>query len=885
MPFLLPVLALATLGQAAQPPALDSFTLGEQTVAAKIPPDGLPHSGEVEFKGWNYEFSSDGRLIGRRLGKGGGEEIARLYATRATTPVAEWRTKIILFDDVDILGTSANGVMRERRSGYFGPDLHGALDAIALFGSMVEAYSGGKLKFVPDLQIESDSMRFEGANAPFNEAFIKSYLGPRVNGGFYDSEDKIYRGPYNSIFFLHFGLTDASCQTQVNDMPVTGFSYYFSFDRPRPQLLASRLFNAWIGHLLYAASRHGYNLGSLADSPAPLGTEELRLRLPEGWVTDSMWAVLANLKDTNDFGNHTPREKGAQPWSKVASDPWSSAAMIDSESIASEAKGLSASAEDPVNSNVPLAVLSSPNRSLFVCEPEYADFIAAQSAPSGDPLCLGYVLGKAGPKIVFEQAAGAGLKPPVLKVHEASTEVAFTSGDPSLGLGGYFKYKVVDDPSQGKAALVQEDWVVRAGWLRLFGGPIDPRTHRFLDLTVKSVAGSHSISVVGTQETKTYEIFGSDSPAPERTGGQITPLDVPADGAWRHVVVDLAGVGQVNGIYLTSGNAKWWHPSMDQMPTILIGGAKLTSEGTPTPVASNAESGDDAETKSRFLAGIGPANYASNKADVLKLLKDPSLLVQLNAANVYTRVKDRSAEDPLGELTKSLDSRIAQISMRALMAQGTDTGRGPVLVALTNGPFDANRYWAAIMLSDQKDPFLAESYSRLIASRSWQTRLAAGQALAKMPGDKPKGFLLAFLLETNPQNEVEIARLGPVGDDLFEKRMQWYAVNDPSDAMRYQCNVDLLSSALPGYPEEGIKGLHDDSWWVRKALLAYLAANSAGKWRGAIVASLADPNEEVRAAAVVALRSIPNTENLNDLANVRDDRDPRVQKALANSSN
>ncbi len=374
--------------QAAAPAPLGSFKLGDAVVAAKIPANAPEPLSQEDSGGWTYaDYPNNGGEIRRQLGKGGGDEIAKLYAAKAATPVAEWRTKIVLFDDVDVMGAGADGVLRSRRSGYFGPDLHGAEGAIALFGSMVEAYSGGKLKFVPDFQIESESMRFDlPAESPFSEAFVQSSFGPRVNGGTYQAEDNVYRGPYNSIFFLHFGLTAASVQTEVNGMPVTGLSYYFSYDRERPELLAYRLFNAWIGQVLFNANRHGYHFGTMALQEPKQGETTVRLRLPQGLVTDEMWPIIANLRDTNDYAAHAPKtDFGAGPstftpvpWSKVAANPWSQIPEIDMERLKTESGNMPGDALKKINADIPFCTIGGSGKLLALCEPEFADFLAVK---------------------------------------------------------------------------------------------------------------------------------------------------------------------------------------------------------------------------------------------------------------------------------------------------------------------------------------------------------------------------------------------------------------------------------------------------------------------------------------------------------------------------
>jgi HEAT repeat protein len=598
-----------------------------------------------------------------------------------------------------------------------------------------------------------------------------------------------------------------------------------------------------------------------------------------------MWPIIANLKDTNDFASHVPKTNFGTAasnftpvlWSKVSSDPWSQVPEIDLERLKADT---GATSEDlkAVESEKPLV---SVNHSGFLaCEPEYMDFVALESA---ETKCFGYLATTSGPKFLLQSIPIPSLAPAAKPV-DSPIQVSFKTADPRLPLGGYCTDKLVDDPDQGKALLVEDDWVVRNGWVQLYKNEAtDTSKYHFLDLMVKPVAFNHSIVVVGKDGTKTYQLFGPENPAPEKPNETETTLGLPPDGTWHHVVIDLSGVGKLQAIYLTAGNARWWPVSLDQKAGILLGDYKLLTDGTPTPPAQQ-QAGDDPESKARFLAGITTANYEANKAQVLADLKGPDRLTELNAANVYTRVKDKAAFDPLGDLTKNLDPRIAEISMRALMSQGTDIARGPVLLALTNGPFDSNRFWAAKSLTGQKDPYLAENYSRLIASKSWETRLVATEALAAMPGDKPKEFLMAFLLDINPQIETTIAEQGDPSNDLFEKRMQWYAVNDPSDEMRFLSNVALLKSTLPDYPQEGIKGLHDDSWWVHRELLNYLAAHPDAKWHDNIVSALQDSNEEVKAAAISALSALGTSANLNSLANVRDDKDPRVQKALSEFS-
>jgi HEAT repeat protein len=866
------LVALAFQNTAQQ--ALTSYKLSGKDIPAVPPAYTYVPGPSVEYNGWRYGFDSEGRLADRELAASPAADLQQLFSSKSSTAPIEWRTKIVLLERSDILDKSAEGILRQRRSGFLNQDIDHAMQSVSLFGAMVEAYSGGHLKFVPEVQVDDQPMRFDSpAEKPFDAAFAKRYLTPRLNGGAYQPDDKIYRGPYNSVFFIHCGLAKQDVDTDVSGMPVTGLAYYYDYDAKRPGELARTMFNHWVGHLLYAADRHGYQLGKLTSFPRnDFGMGPQRVRLPNGLISDDMWSEISNPKDTSDYPDHYPTGFGAdaKPWHEVAGSKWKSLHLIFT---VDDPDGSHHSELDEARPVIKTA-------DGYSVEPEYADFVASQLS---DPIVLGYQRTADGPRILFR--TDAKLQAPVTAVELAGVaKVSFEGPDPKLASSGDLSYTVGDDPEKGKVALLTEDWSVRTGWIRLFGSDLEQplKSGHYLSLELKSVSAPYDIAVVGKQGVQNFSLFAS-VPHPAESAIETKQLGLKANGKWQTATIDLksaeAVTGPITGIFLTPGNASEMEENIQVAPGMVLGSAVLTDSGTASPLLSQPVMSDE-DSNSLFAAGTTQENYAARKATLQGLLSAPSEQVDLNAAAAYTRIKDKTAEPRLGDLTKDLDPRIAEMAIEALGYQGTDTARGPLLTALQLGPFESNKYYAAVVLGRQKDPELASFYSDLIIGRDWQTRLAAVNALAAIPGDKAATILVAFLEETDPAIVVTIAQRAQVSQELIAKRMEWYAVNDSFDQVRAWSSLALLRSQFANITEEGYKGLHDDSWVTRWTMLHYFREHPDEKNRNAIRAAVSDAIPEVRAEAVEALAALPQPSNVADLEPVKKDKDPRVQLAI-----
>jgi HEAT repeat protein len=132
-----------------------------------------------------------------------------------------WRVKFVVFSSVERTGRDANGIVRAERETIEDNQLAVVQSAISRFGG----FFGPFARFNPETTVETETMRFPLTVNPVDQEFMRRYLGPRVNGGGYEPEDKKYRGPYHSIVMLFpAGVQPSVVRGDLYGMPVSAMS-------------------------------------------------------------------------------------------------------------------------------------------------------------------------------------------------------------------------------------------------------------------------------------------------------------------------------------------------------------------------------------------------------------------------------------------------------------------------------------------------------------------------------------------------------------------------------------------------------------------------------------------------------------------------------------
>ena len=279
----------------------------------------------------------------------------------------------------------------------------------------------------------------------------------------------------------------------------------------------------------------------------------------------------------------------------------------------------------------------------------------------------------------------------------------------------------------------------------------------------------------------------------------------------------------------------------------------------------------------RSLAAASPS---ATSADLIKFLADPDRDVKATALRAFQTRKDPLAEPAITELSMSIDPQLAELAVLALAGQGTESSNTALRNALKNGITDRARAPAALVLAETKDPKLAGDIMILLANRSWQTREASVRALGKLPGLEAGIIRLSYLQQTDPAIKLAATQSSDPSREYDMRKIQWSAVNEPSDMVRLQSLIKLVQSPEATFKADGYKGVRDDSIWLRMKLFQWMQDNPSEEHRKAVFLGLADSHPSVRAAAVGAWAYLPGSPTITDLATILNDRYPTVQIAV-----
>jgi HEAT repeat protein len=843
----------------------------------------------IDFGGWQYVVDK-GQLLYKRKSLTPWADLKTILAAipPGVKPV-EWHTKFVIFNAVSILDRGSDGVLRLRRARIVGPQLRQSLATIALFGAMVQAYSGGHARMVPDVSIEEDTIHAKAADDPMGESFAKDYFKPRINRGKFEAEDRAYHGPYESVFYIHPGLIQNIPQTEVAGSPVTGLPFYLLYDEAHPGALAQEMFHGWLRHLAFAAKRHGF---IVCDNYRP---ERLQSD-PADIVTPDMWAEISRL-ETNGFENNMPPRAAIvrQKFEEVRGDIWQKLPVLTNDS-------LSAFEGVPVfipSNGVPVFSVDAGSKQLWFVYRPFSELFAAHIGHSA--AVLGIVHPDNEGAIVFktdkvpesnksiDQVLGVATQSPPSR--PARLTLSYKDASPSVRVTGGYQIKGIPDPERGMVAQVTENTWARSGIVELVGGgeAFDASKARYLEFWIKPLAPRPlTLQIAGVEWSKEVALFGM-LPKPEGTADNFPSkniLQIEPIAKWQHVIVDLGAPADhpyATAVLLSAGPyGADWELGRDKALEVLLDDVKmsdapsgpLTPMSEYTPPSANATGADPGQRE------LFAATATAGSPALAALLKDPNELVALNAAEAYTRIADPKSEPGLMSLSRSVSSELAFAAMRALARQNTDRAWAAIVDALKMGPFDHNREAAALVLTPEHDSGFAPDLALTFGSKVWTAQLAAVHALSHDTTSAAQLVLLTFIHVPDPQVRMAVAELADIKSRNVEKEVMWNAVNDPFDAVRLACCIDLVRSGVEDERAEGYKGLNDDSIGVRIRLLEYLKAHPEQIRQKAVDASLADDHPEVQSAALDALGSVPGPVNVDELGSVLVSRDPRVQRSL-----
>lgn len=545
----------ATQGSTARPMAtVGAYKIDGRDVPATVSSSPGPISASdsvLTFEGSKYLIGAQGNFVRRFRADGGWSEVRSEMARPLPSPAPmPWRVKVFLLSRSNLVDVAPNGLARFRNSHMEASEIAHVHEAIARFAAMAESASQRRLTIRIDLETDLDPVPqiAERGKPPFGPEFLNDYLTPRLNGGLYEAEDKIYRGPYDSVFVIHAGFSLPTPDTIVQNTAVTPIGFYTQGRPLGPDALSISLFNGWVNHLEFAAKKAGYSFGSGVDSlsvptPGEFAQGFGPLREPNAVFKGSMWTKVNGSAATPTetyLARRSPIDIAPRPWAEVADDPFAKLPFLTTERLASlaGATGLSVlpgwrttflvqgvPAVDPTHPFAPdqhLSVgheavvrleTSSPARSLLLVDALYAELFGAGIASEYRPLAAGWVE-LAGRRFLVLQVENLPRNVPEASLislpgNPWQGRVPAVSIQPANGLppvvdlipdgstaakvpvSGGFTVSNQNDPERGNVIAIQVGGLVRIGSALLLGhrgGPtlFSPGDRQYLSFFVKT---------------------------------------------------------------------------------------------------------------------------------------------------------------------------------------------------------------------------------------------------------------------------------------------------------------------------------------------------------------------------------------------------------------
>lgn len=184
-------------------------------------------------------------------------------AASESTP---WRAKVFILRSIERVGRDADGILRTDRETLEDPQIASLKVAMGRVAQRVGLATQGQVSLQVDYEEEAENLRGKLDGDAYGEADLRAYLANRLNGGGYEAEDKVYRGPYPSVFVVIPGaVVPKQRDFEVHGMPVTVLSYEsLSGGNARPEL-ESAFVDAWRSQVARRATARGWGALSTTD--------------------------------------------------------------------------------------------------------------------------------------------------------------------------------------------------------------------------------------------------------------------------------------------------------------------------------------------------------------------------------------------------------------------------------------------------------------------------------------------------------------------------------------------------------------------------------------------------------------------------------------------
>ncbi len=743
---MLAFLLSAIIPQQTQP--LGVYDIGGEKVPAVLPTWTAERKPPqyLDSGGYRYHFSG-GNLVGRTLGTGEWSDLPALVAKANSQPVIEWPLMIFVSGESESLARTEYGFWAQKRALVENEELRQVRREVALFCELVKAHTGGRVAIRPQFEVDAEVITVPAGHSLMAPAFeqVLSRLTHSTKSAFVltsELDDKI-------------GTMDG----RNSPIPIAFVPVFASLDPLNRGKLARCLLTQWTRQA-QSVARHGglpITVSGLEYHPMLRGRPLEFPVTPDDVLRGfSVWSELAK---PDSFGTPRSTAPGAWNWLEVSDDPWVKLPLLSQEQIRAH--------------NVLEIGLQNRGTAQFgnwrVVQDRYADLVGEKSGLKavgyfalGGRLVVAFEGGS--PAMTDAQLIGSlALQNQPEPTSTIPTALPFNAGEAEkLAASGFWQVTTVVDSDRGAVAEIRELPRPRNNWLRLIGNggnatAIDLAKTPYLEFWIKPRIVGQPVDIVaeGPGIKTRIRLFGRAIETEVRKDVPKAHLDLglAASSDWQFVSLDMRamGTGEISNLYLATPDESYYWSNFGPTFQIFLDDLKVAEKASatvselkkPTVVPAIAEASDPL-SRAAAVANADPET-------LLKLMSDSHSLVSLNAFLAYEAKIVPGAEKLLTEGTKSLSHRVSEICIRELAKSQNPEARALIGTILRQGPFDhMKRFAATAVTTFRTDKTLAADLSILLASRSWQTRLAAGLSTPRVEGDTSKIVAMAFVNDAEP---------------------------------------------------------------------------------------------------------------------------------------
>jgi HEAT repeat protein len=809
---------LGAAGAFAQADAPDvTLTLAGKSVPITIPkgPDAPPPGEYIPFQGWNYRVGRNAEVLDRYAGNGGWSEVRQLWnvAKDKVKSGVPWKVKaFVLMRTVDPANPS--GLIRNR----YNLDPAGqaeALRQLGLFKVMAESYSGGAYRIELSVEIVNET----------TSSFPLDFLSANVNSGEFQADDKVDRGPWDSIVAISAnphaeGI--APIGTQMAHVPAVAVSLYPAGSSVLDCPATDTMYRLWAGSVRRAFME--------AHQPWPL---------PDFEFGSSQVVRRMDILDRSGVISRWASQLSGTSWHSGEPDPTPSLPMLPP--ALESGRGI-------VGGGTGILV-----------PPKFAPFLASQLSQ---------------PRLEGKRSTSEGL---LLQFHHDGSAFRWKdavqgsqeaiAGTDQWATLGKSTANVIASSKEGVVAY-QETGPVRYGKVELFGGKqVNLTATKSVRFKVKSQSSAALWLFVEGRDSSLVPIAGV-SGDPLATFGAVLPVaNLTPDGKWQEFTLPVS-VGKTTRVFIGANGERKRTLGPIAFEVSELGFSDETAGLPTTNVTPNPRG-------SEFEKALYAKQEGASADALISLLSDGSPSVVAKAAQTLSQMKAPKAVPTLIKLSSSLDPDIAESAINALAFQGTPESKLEIRRLVAEGPLDLNRQIAAQRLAAEEKADDAGLISQLFGARGWAAKIGAANAISTLKGPNSQVILLAFLLDDEPLVRLTVIRLADLSQEVVQRRILWASVNDPSDEVRVASLLRLLESQNQKLKAEGTRGVRDESRYVRYRVLQ--AMPNQEESRSALRIAVADSDVEIRSLALAKFALLPGAVSAEEVSIALDDAFPAVQ--------